>query len=185
MEIDGLLEELMVYHPKRRIAITSVPLLPLPEEFPLTDEPTASKSPRSSKDSHFPSASPSLKSKRSFTPITPSTDGWRSPSTLASVPERKVSSDCFGHTKPPGSSGVLPPDTLQAPEDVSRDSYLSPSSENRFLLGTDCRFLYRFNWMYAGFSRSITPSRIFSEIFRVLGVQYIWLEWILYCPAQL
>jgi len=161
MEIDDLLEELMDSHSKRRVTMTPAPLLPLPEEFSPTDghiysqphfEPSlsplpianllyygdsdtpslVSSSPTSSRDSHLLSASPSLKPKRSYTPITPSTDGWGSPPTLAVVPERKPSSpDYFGYTKVPRHPEVYPPDLHQVPEDVTRDSYLCGSRDDR------------------------------------------------------
>ena len=153
MEIDSLLEVVMGHHSNRRDAMTSVPLLPLPEE----DEPTASQlhvnrslppfltadvpyngdsdtpsltpsSPRSSKGSYFSSTSPSLKSKKSFTSTTPSTDGW-SPVTLAVVPKRKASfSDHHGYMKVPGRPGVYTPDSRRG---VPRDGYSSVSTEDR------------------------------------------------------
>ena len=159
-EIDGLLEELTDYH-SRRTTVTSALLLSLPDEFSPADGPLSSQlyadhslpplvmvnmsynddsdtisltpsSPRSSKGSYFSSTSPSLKSKRSFTPITPSTDGWRSPPTLAAVIERKAStSDYFDYTKVPGRSGLGFPDPRQVPEGVTRDGYPSVPSENR------------------------------------------------------
>lgn len=159
-EIDGLLEELMDYHLKWTTE-TSELLLPLPEEFSPTDGPLSSQpyadhslpplvtidmpysgnpdtpsltssSPRSSKDSYLSSTSPSLKSKRSFALITPSTDEWRSPPTPAAVTERKAStSDYFDYTKVPGPPGVWSPDPRQVLESVTRDGYPRVSSENR------------------------------------------------------
>ena len=159
-EIDGLLEELMDYHLKWTTE-TSELLLPLPEEFSPTDGPLSSQpyadhslpplvtidmsysgnpdtlsltpsSPRSSKDSYLSSTSPSLKSKRSFALITPSTDGWRSPPTAAAVTERKAStSDYSDYTKIPAPPGVWSPDPRQVLEGVTRDGYPRVSSKNR------------------------------------------------------
>lgn len=157
-EIYGLLEELMDYRPKRA-TMTSVPLLTLPNEpssptdgpifsrphadhfFPPLVTPNVSyngdpdtpsltpPSPRSPKGSYFSSTSPPLKSKRNFTPVTPSTDEWKKSSSLAAVPERKAStSDYFGYTKFPGGSSPAP---HPVPEYVTGHSYPSISSENR------------------------------------------------------
>ena len=144
MEIDSLLDELMDY-PSKRDTMSSAPLLPLPEELSPTDGPIdwqpptvlsppplltvnmsysgdsdtpslISSSPRSSKDSHFSSASPSLKSKRSFTPITPSTDGWRSPPTHAVVPERV---SCLSNESRRAHYSNLPPLRTMIPEDAT------------------------------------------------------------------
>ena len=160
MEINDLLEELMDYH-SRRDTMTSMPLLPLPGDVPHgggsfvsqsrvnpspppllaadvlysgdSDTPSlTSSSPRSSKGSHLSSASPSLKSKRSFTPVTPSTDGWRSPATLGVVPEREAtSSDHLEHLEVPGRPGVYSLDPRRLPGDIASDSDLSVSTEGR------------------------------------------------------
>ena len=159
MEIDDLLEDLTDYY-SGRTTMTSVPLLPLPEELspadgPLNSQPYTDRSPpplatantpysgdsdtvsltpsspQSSKGSYFSSASPSLKSKRSFTPITPSTDGWRSPPTLAAVAEHKASADYFDYVRAHGRPGLWSLDPRQAPEDATRGSYPRVSSENR------------------------------------------------------
>lgn len=156
MEIDGLLEELMDYHSKRRATMASVPLLPLPEEFSPTTSPrlstdsslpqlvTASmlfgggldtpplitSSPRSATSSNLsPTRSPSVKPKKSFTPITPPTDGWRSPTSLAAVPERRTPiPDHPGCVRLSGQPEASPPDPRRVPGDVTRDSV---SSETR------------------------------------------------------
>jgi hypothetical protein len=105
MEIDDPPQGIMDDHSKRRSITSFAPLLPPPEDFSPTDGPTGSQS---YPDHSFPplvpadtlyncdsdtpsltSSSPSLKSKRSFTPITPSTDGWRSPPTLLTVHEHE------------------------------------------------------------------------------------------------
>ena len=160
MEIDDLLEVVMDY-PSKRATMTSVPLLPLHEDVSSSDghidsQPHASpflpslltanaphngdsdsssltsSSPGSPKGSHFSSASPSLKSKRSFTPITPSTDGWRSPPTPTTVPEREaLSSDRFGYSEVTGRPESHHPSPRQVPEDVSMSRYLSTSSEDQ------------------------------------------------------
>jgi len=158
MEIDDLLEVVMVYHSKRA-TMTSVPLLPLPEEFPSdrpidsqlhvnpylpslltanvphnsdSDTSSLTSSPRSPKGLHFSSASPSLKSKRSFTTTTPSTDGWRSPPTPATVPEHEApSSDHFGYMNVPSRPVAHHPGSRQAPEDATRDNYPGTPSEDR------------------------------------------------------
>ncbi|KAF9778623.1 hypothetical protein BJ322DRAFT_1091625 [Thelephora terrestris] len=160
-EIDGLLEALTDYHSKR-VTMSSAPLLPLPEELSPTGgtaspqlyfdsplpqlvtastlfgsdpdtPPLTSSSPRSSKGSYFsPTKSPSLKSKRSFTPITPSTDGWRSPPSLATVPERKAStSDYLGREGHPGHSEACSTGSPGIPEYFTRERSLSISSETR------------------------------------------------------
>ena len=149
MEIDGLLEELMDYHSKRRVTMSFAPLLPLPEDFspvsspqmhsdsapsPLvttsmlfsgdSDTPSLTpSSPKSPKGSYFsPTRSPSLKSKRGSTPITPSTDGWRSPPSLATVPERKSPTPgSFGYARLSGHSEVWPPDPPGFAEDAALD----------------------------------------------------------------
>jgi len=161
IEIDSLLDELVDYHSKRRTAVTSAPLLPLPEESspsdgPIHSQPGAdlsslplltanmlyngdsdtpsltSSSPMSPNGSQFSPASPSLKSKRCFTPGTPSTDGWKSPPILAPVPEHKASSsDYLGYTKVPGCSVDWSPDPYQAREDVTKDTYPSVSRVHR------------------------------------------------------
>lgn len=159
VEIDGLLEELTDYHSKRA-TMSSAPLLPLPEELspaggsaspqlyfdsPLPqlvttsmfggdpDTPSLiSSSPRSSKWSYFsPTKSPSLKSGRSFTPITPSTDGWRSPPSLATVPERTSTPEYFGSAGHPSPSEAWPPVPPGVPEDVTRGRRVSGPSEPR------------------------------------------------------
>lgn len=152
MEIDDLLEVVMDYHSKKRVTMTSVPLLPLPEEDS-SDGPADSKplvnpplppllaatmpyngdpdtlsltlsSPRSSSRSRFSSASPSLKSKRSFTPLTPSTDGWRSPPTPTTFLEREAtSSDRFEY--------VMVADSPPEPPHAPGDSYPGSPSEDR------------------------------------------------------
>ena len=159
MEIDGLLEELMDYHSKRRATMASAPLLPLPEEVSPSASPRLSadsslpqlvtanmlfgggpdtpelisSSPRSSKGSNFsPTRSPSLKSKNNFTPITPPTDGWRSHLSLATVPERRTPTpDHSGRVRLLGQSEVLPPDPHRVPEDLTRDTHTSVPSETR------------------------------------------------------
>lgn len=158
MEIDGILDELMDYHSTRRVTMTSAPLLPLPEELSPTgaytsphlyssslppsasgstlfggdsDTPSlVSSSPRSSRGSHFsPTMSPSLKSKKNFMPITPSTDGWRSPPSLATVPEHSAStSDSIGHTPLSDHSAAWSPNP---PEGDTLDSYVGASSETQ------------------------------------------------------
>lgn len=161
MEIDDLLEVVMDY-PSKRTTMASVPLLPLHEDASSSDghinsQPHAnpsfpsflttnaphngdsdtssltSSSPGSPKGSHFSSASPSLKSKRSFTPITPSTDGWRSPPTPPSVPEREGLSpvDRFGYLEVTNRPEPHRPNPRQAPEDTTISRYLSTSSEDR------------------------------------------------------
>lgn len=144
MEIDSLLEVVMGYQSNRRNTMTSVHLLPLPQE----DEPIVSQlhvhhtlppfltanvpengdsdtpsltpsSPNSSKDSYFSSTSPSLKSKRSFASITSHTDGWRSPTTLAAVPERETPSSDHRYKEAPGRSGIYTPNPRRVPEDVT------------------------------------------------------------------
>lgn len=160
-EIDDLLDDLVGYHSKRT-TMTSAHLLPLPEEISPTGGPASpqlysdfsllppvtdsmllggdsdtpslvSSSPRSSKGSHLsPSWSPSLKSKKNFAPITPSTDGWRSPPSLATVLEHEAStSDSFGHTGLSTHPAAWSPDLREAPEDDSLDSYIGASSETR------------------------------------------------------
>ena len=159
LEVDGLLDELMDYHSKR-VTMASAPLLPLPEELSPkcgstspqlcfdsslspsvtggmlfggdSDTPSlVSSSPRSSKDLHFsPNKSPSLKSKKNFTPITPSTDGWRSP--LATVPEHKTSSsDSFGHTTLSRHSATWSPGPRKISEDDTVDNYVNVLGESR------------------------------------------------------
>ena len=149
-EIYSLLEELTDYHLKS-VTVTSVPLLTLPNELSPTDGPTHSQphadnffpplvtpnvsyngdsdtpsltppSPQSSKDSHYSSASLSPKSKTSFTSATPSTDRWKRPLFLATVPKRETStSDHFGDSYPSVSSGgrrgYRPPLATTIPED--------------------------------------------------------------------
>lgn len=157
MEVDELLEELMDHHSKRRATMTSASLLPPPEElFPTasprlypdsplpqlvtasmlfggdSDAPSfTSSSPRSSKGSHFsPTRSPSLRSRRSFTPITPSTDGWRNPPSLASVPEYKTSIfDRSGHTRLSGHLQAWSPHPREVPEGAG-ESCASASYED-------------------------------------------------------
>ena len=160
-EIDGLLQELMDYHSEKRSTMTSAHLLPLPEELSPTDGPLNSQpyvdhflpplvtvdtsysgdsdtpsltpsSPQSPKGPYLSSSSPSLKSKRSFTPITASMDGWRSLPTLAAATERKApTSNYFDYTKVPRRPGVWSHDPRQAPEDFIRDSHPGVSSRNR------------------------------------------------------
>lgn len=156
MEIDGLLDDLMDHHSKKRVTMTSA-LLPLPEEFSPTGGPASpqlysdsslppsatgsirfggdsdtpslvSSSPRSSKGSHLsPTLSPSLKPKKSSsTPVTPPTDGWRSHPSLATVPEHKTSASVSS-----GYSATWSPDPLEVPEDGTLDGYVSASSETR------------------------------------------------------
>jgi hypothetical protein len=148
LEVDDLLDELMDYHSKRRVTMTSA-VLPLPEELSPTSGPTspqlypdsslppsvtgslwfggdsdtpslASSSPGSSKGSLLsPTRSPSLKSKRGSMPVTPSTDGWRSLPHLEPVPEHKAStSDSSCHSTTWSPDGTL-------------ESYISASSETR------------------------------------------------------
>lgn len=161
-EIDGLLDELMDYHSEKRSTMTSVHLLPLPEDLSPTDGPLGSQpyvdhflpplvtvdtsysgdsdtpsltpsSPRGSEgSSYLSSTSPSLKSKRSFTLITPSMDGWRSLPTLAAATERRApTSNYFDYTKVPRRPGVWSHDPRQAPEDLIKDGHLSAPSRNR------------------------------------------------------
>ena len=149
MEIDDLLEVVMDY-PSKRTTMTSVPLLPLPEEVAISDGPpdsqphinpslpsllAANVPPSGDSDtSSLASSSPgsSKGSKRSFTPITPSTDGWRSPPTPATVPEREtIPSDHFGYLEAPGRPEPHHHDPRQVPEDTTRDRYPSSSSEGR------------------------------------------------------
>ena len=160
-EIDGILDELMDYHSEKRSTTTSVHLLPLPEELSPTDGPLNSQphvdhflpplltvdtsysgdsdtpsltpsSPRGSEGSYLSSTSPSLKSKRSFTLITPSIDGWRSLPTLAAATERRApTSNYFDYTKVPRRPGVWSHDPRQAPEDLIRDGHPSTPSRNR------------------------------------------------------
>jgi len=155
VEIDNLLDELVDYHSRRRAAMASAPLLPLPEYSSPSDGPIGSQphadlsplpsltanmlyngdsdtpsltysSPISPKSPYFSSTSPSLQSKGSFTPGTPSTDGWKSPPIIVAVPERKASStDYLGYAKVPGRSADW------SPEDVTKDSYLGFSREHR------------------------------------------------------
>lgn len=157
MEIDSLLDDLMDYRLKRT-TMTSAPLLPLPEEFspasgsaslqmysysPLPPSATDSMlfsgdsdshsftlpSPRSSVSHFSPTRSPSS---RSFTPITPSTDGWRSPPTLATVLEHESSGpDSFGFTRRSGNSAAWSHNPQSIPEDDTLDSYIRASSETR------------------------------------------------------
>ena len=153
VEVGGLLEEVMDYHSRWRAVMASVSPLPLLEEVSPADgsiisqpqvnlillplltanvscdsdpdtPPLTSSSPRSFKDSHSSSSGPPLRTKRSFTPTTPSTDGWRSPPTLAIVPEREVT-----YTKVPGIPGVYPPDPRQVPGNITRGNY--PSVDQR------------------------------------------------------
>jgi len=160
MEIDDLLEVVMDY-PSKRATMTSVPLLPLHEDVSSSDghialQPHAnpslpslltpnalhngdsdtssltSSSPGSPKGSHFSSASPSLNSKRSFTPITPSTDGWRSPPTPAAAPEHEaLTSDRFGYLEVTGHPEPHHPNPSQVPEDPAVGRYPSASSDDR------------------------------------------------------
>ena len=160
-EIGSLLEELTDFHSTRRDTMTSVPLVPLLEEISSIDEHFLSRphvnpffttllaantpyngdsdtpslissSPRSSKGSPFLSASPRQGSRGSFTPTTPPTDGWRSPPTLAIVPERGASSsDYFAGTKVPSRPRAYSFDPRQLPEDVTRDVLLRGATEDR------------------------------------------------------
>jgi len=157
MEIDDLLEVVMDY-PSKRATMTSVPLLPLHEDVSSDghidtqphrnpsipsllmanaphngDSDTSSltsSSPGSPKGSHFSSASQSLKSKRSFTPTTPSSDGWRSPSTPPTVPEREaLSSDGLRYLEITGHPEPHHPNPRQVPEDATMGRYPTASSE--------------------------------------------------------
>ena len=158
LEIDGLLDELTDYQLRRRSTMMSAPLLPLPEEFSPTGGPISpqlytdsllppsmtdsmffggdsdtpslvSSSPGSSRGSHFSSTrSPSLRSKKNFTPITPPADGWRGPPALTTVPEHKTSgSDPFRPTRLSNHCVAWSPD----PRRVSEDSAISVSSDTR------------------------------------------------------
>ena len=100
-EIDDLLQVMTDNYSKGGSTMSIAPLLPPPEESsPIGSRPYSDHSfppllPADALyncDSDTPSltsSSPSLKSKRSFTPITPTTDGWRSPPTLLTVPEHR------------------------------------------------------------------------------------------------
>lgn len=156
MEIDDLLQGMMDDHSKRRSTISFAPLLTPPEAFSPTDEPVGS---HSYSDHSFPSlvladtlyncdsdtpsltsSSPSLKSKRSFTPITPSTDGWRSPPTLLTVPEHGGDLASNDHLCVPSEdrrvrNTNLPPLRMTIPEESTiqrRGKNPSPSEQTLF-----------------------------------------------------
>lgn len=169
MEIDDLLQGMMDDRSKRRSTMSFAPLLTPPEEFSSTDEPAGSQS---YSDHSFPllvpadtlygcdsdtpsltSSSPSLKSRRSFTPITPSTDGWRSPPTLLTVPEHGgdlVSDDhlCVPREDRRVRNTHLPPLRMTIPEDSTiqrrgknptpSEHTLSPDDSHRVETSIDC-----------------------------------------------